>query len=411
MKLLFVSNGHGEDAIGGHLAQTFLQLDPTLEIEAMPVIGRGTPYERAGVRVLGPRVDLPSGGFTFTSLKLLLEDWRSGLRQMCFDQFWAIRRARPDAVIVVGDIYALWATLRFTRRDGRKPSVFQYQPLVSLRYSEGMTPKDRLDRLNRVTVDAFIGPERWLMKSAERVYTRDEPSAAHLRDAGVQHASFVGNLMMDLLKPELDLEPLLDGRPALALLPGSRDDHLFSFPLMLQALEHIPEVQVLGAFQVNLDRIPLPTGWSWVAPTDLERSMTAERAALHAGGTRVPVLKDAFAAALHAAHAVIGTTGTANEQAVGLGKPVIGFPTHGPQYLEPFAKAQQRLLGPSLILTNADASEIAAAVRRTLTDTALLETAHRVGPERMGVSGGALRLAKEVLEILEAQRTPSQTQI
>ncbi len=408
---MFVSNGHGEDAIGGHLAKTFLELDPTLEIEAMPVIGRGAPYERAGVRVLGPRVDLPSGGFTFTSIKLLLEDWRSGLRQMCFDQFWAIRRAQPDAVIVVGDIYALWATLRFTRRDGRKPPVFQYQPLVSVRYSEGMTPKDRLDRLNRVTVDAFIGPERWLMRSNERVYTRDEPSAAHLRNAGLPHARFVGNLMMDLLTPELDLAPMLDGRPVLALLPGSRDDHLFSFPLMLQALEHTPEVQALGAFQVNLERIPLPTGWSWVAPTDLERSMTAERVALHAGGTRVPVLSDAFAAVLHAAHAVIGTTGTANEQAVGLGKPVIGFPTRGPQYLDAFAKAQRRLLGPGLILVNPDGPEIAAAVRRTLTDTAFLETALQVGPERMGVPGGALRLAKEVLEIIKSQGTPSQTQI
>jgi uncharacterized protein (TIGR03492 family) len=369
----------------------------------MPVIGRGTPYERAGVRVLGPRMDLPSGGFTFTSMNLLLNDWRI---RRSFSQ-----SGGPDAVIVVGDIYALWATMRFTRTDGREPPVFQYQPLVSVRYSMGMTAKDRVDRLNRVTVDAFIAPERWLMRSAERVYTRDEPSAVHLRNAGVPHARFVGNLMMDLLTPERDLGPILDGRPVLALLPGSRDDHLFSFPLMLQALEHMPEVQALGAFHVNLERIPLPTGWAWATPTDLERAMTAECAALHVSGTRVPVLGDAFATVLHAAHVVIGTTGTANEQAVGLGKPVIGFPTRGPQYLETFAKAQRRLLGSGLILVNPDASEIAAAVRRTLTDTVLLETARRVGPERMGVPGGALQLAKEVLERIKSQRAPSQTQI
>jgi uncharacterized protein (TIGR03492 family) len=377
----------------------------------MPVIGRGTPYERARVRVLGPRVDLPSGGFTFTSLKLLLEDWRAGLRQMCHDQFWAIRRSQPDAVIVVGDIYALWATLRFTRRDGCEPSVFQYQPLVSVRYMEGMTAKDRLERLNRVTVDAFIAPERWLMRSCECVYTRDEPSAAHLRNSGVPHARFVGNLMMDLLTPERDLGPILDGRPVLALLPGSRDDHLFSFPLMLLTLERLLEVQAFGAFNIKLERIVLPTGWVWVTPNDLERAMSAEHTALHSSGTRVPILRDAFAAALHAAQAVIGTTGTANEQAVGLGKPVIGFPTRGPQYLEPFARAQRRLLGPGLILTRPDPFEIAAAVHRSLTDTALLETAHRVGPERMGVPGGTLQLAKEVLESLGSQRTPSQTQI
>lgn len=403
---MFVSNGHGEDAIGGHLARVLLELEPSLEIEAVPIVGRGDPYERAGVRVLGPRLDLPSGGFTFTSTKLLLEDWRAGLRQMCHDQFWAIRLARPDAVIVVGDIYALWASLRFTRRDGRKPPLFQYQPLVSLRYSDGMTAKDRLDRLNRVTVDAFIPPERWLMRSAERVYARDEPSAAYLRDSGVPQARFVGNLMMDLLRPERDLSPLLDGRPVLALLPGSRDDHLFSFPLMLQAVEQLPQVQALAAFNVNPGRIALPKDWAWTSPIDLERSASAERVAIHPSGVRIPVLRDAFAATLEATQAVIGTTGTANEQALGLGKPVIGFPTRGPQYLDPFARAQRRLLGPGLMLTAADPVEIASTVRRTLMDAALLETARRTGPERMGVPGGASRLAHEVLEHLKG-KTPS----
>lgn len=403
---MFVSNGHGEDAIGGHLARVLLELEPSLEIEAVPIVGRGDPYERAGVRVLGPRLDLPSGGFTFTSTKLLLEDWRAGLRQMCHDQFWAIRLARPDAVIVVGDIYALWASLRFTRRDGRKPPLFQYQPLVSLRYSDGMTAKDRLDRLNRVTVDAFIPPERWLMRSAERVYARDEPSAAFLRDSGVPQARFVGNLMMDLLEPERDLGPLLDGRPVLALLPGSRDDHLFSFPLMLQAVEQLPQLQALAAFNVNPGRIALPKDWAWTSPTDLERSASAERVAIHPSGVRIPVLRDAFAATLEATQAVIGTTGTANEQALGLGKPVIGFPTRGPQYLDPFARAQRRLLGPGLMLTAADPVEIASTVRRTLMDAALLETARRTGPERMGVPGGASRLAHEVLEHLKG-KTPS----
>ena len=408
MKLLFVSNGHGEDAIGGHLAETFLKADPNLEIEAVPIVGRGEPYERAGVKMLGPRVDLPSGGFTFTSLKLLRADWKAGMRQMCRDQFWAIRRAQPDAVIVVGDIYALWASLRFTRADARKPPVFQYQPLVSLRYMDGVTARDRLDRLNRVTVDAFIAPERWLMRSTERVYARDEMSADYLRKSGVPQARFVGNLMMDLLTPERDLNSIPDARPALALLPGSRDDHLFSFPLMLEAAAQLPEARALAAFNGNLDRIALPTGWSWTSPTDVERSASAERVALHASGARAPVLTDAFAAVLHAAQVVIGTTGTANEQAVGLGKAVIGFPTRGPQYLEAFARAQRRLLGAGLILTAADPAQIAAAVRRTINDATLLETLQRTGTERMGGAGGSSRVAQETLETL--QRRPSRTQ-
>ena len=407
MKLLFVSNGHGEDAIGGHLARTFLELDSSLEIEAMPIIGRGMPYERVGVRVLGPRMDLPSGGFTFTSLKLLWADWQAGMRQMCHDQFWAIRRAQPDAVIVVGDVYALWASLRFTRTAGRKPPVFQYQPLVSVRYREGMSAQDRFDRLNRVTVDGFVSLERRWMGSVQCVYTRDEPSAAWLRNHFVPQARCVGNLMMDLLEPERDLAPILTGQPVVLLLPGSRDDYLFSMPLMLEVVQHLEGVQVMAAFTRDVSRVRLPPDWLWINPSTTEREASADRVAIHASGVRVPILRDAFAAALHAAHVVIGTTGTANEQAVGLGKPVVSFPTRGPQYLEPFARAQRRLLGPGLILAQPDALEVLAAVRAALTNPEWLEAARRSGLERMGTAGGATRLAREVLEALQTQKNVS----
>ena len=40
--------------------------------------------------------------------------------------------------------------------------------------------------------------------------------------------------------------------------------------------------------------------------------------------------------------------GTANEQAAGLGIPVVGFATAGPQYVAGFAARQQRLLGAAL---------------------------------------------------------------
>lgn len=407
MKLLFVSNGHGEDAIGGHLTRTLFTLDSSLEIEAMPIIGRGMPYERAGVRVLGPRMDLPSGGFTFTSLKLFWNDWNAGMRQMCHDQFWAIRRAQPDAVIVVGDVYALWASLRFTRTDGRKPPVFQYQPLVSVRYREGMSAQDWFDRLNRVTVDGFVSLERHWMRSVNRVYTRDEPSAAWLRDHAVPQAQCVGNLMMDLLEPERDMASILTGQPVVLLLPGSRDDYLFSMPLMLEVVQHLEGVQIMAAFTGDVSRLRLPPNWLWINPTPMECEASADRVAIHAGGVRVPILRDAFAAALHAAQVVIGTTGTANEQAVGLGKPVIGFPTRGPQYLEPFARAQRRLLGPGLILTQPDALEVLAAVRAALTNPEWLEVARHSGLERMGVAGGATKLAREVLEAVQAQKHTS----
>ena len=332
-KVLLISNGHGEDAIGARLAQELRSLEPTWNLEALPIVGRGNAYEQAGVRVIGPRWAMPSGGFTFTSLRWLLKDWRAGMYAQTHMQHWAARNARPDVVIVVGDVYALWVTFSFACRDV-KPLVYQVQPLVSRYYQDGMTAQTRASRLSRVTVDSFTLPERWYMKRVRRVFARDARTAAWLHELGVPQATFQGNVMMDLLVPELELGAVLNGRPVLALLPGTRDDDRFSLPIMLETAALLPELQAFAASPNDLSSLELPPGWSWVAPTPLEASVSADAVALHTSGARVPLLRGAFAALLHRACVALGTAGTGNEQAVGLGVPIVGFATHGPQFTE-----------------------------------------------------------------------------
>jgi uncharacterized protein (TIGR03492 family) len=393
MKILFVSNGHGEDAIGAFLAKTMLELRPDLEIEAVPIVGRGNVYENAGIRVLGPRWSPPSGGFTFTSLELFLKDWQGGMRQKTRQQHWAIRNAKADAVMIVGDVYALWVTFSFAFKEA-KPRVFQYQPLVSRYYQDGMNTADKLERTSRVTVDSFVLPERFYMKRVEKVFTRDERSAAWLRELGVPHAKFAGNIMMDLLTPELEFQKILDDRPVLALLPGTRRDYLFSLPIMLETAALLPEFQTFAAFSGKLE---LPTGWLWTTAKIVDNVV---QAAKHSSGIEVVMLEPGFAALLQAASVVLGTSGTGNEQAVGLGKPVIGFPTTGPQYLEGFAKAQKRLLGVGLTLEQPNPEHLARAVQTAHQDQDFRERVKQAGLERMGLPGGAKRIATEVLNAL-----------
>jgi uncharacterized protein (TIGR03492 family) len=406
MKLLFVSNGHGEDAIGGRLAQEFRRLAPNLELAAVPIVGRGMPYERAGISVLGPRWELPSGGFTFTSFDLLLGDWRDGMYQKTHEQHWAVRNANADAVLVVGDVYALWVTFSFAFKNQKKPRVFQVQPLVSRSYQDHMTAQDRLERANRVTVDSFTAPDRWYMKRVEKIWARDSRTAAWLHELGLPQADFAGNIMMDLLEPECDLTPVLDGRPVLALLPGTRDDYRESLPRMLEVVAQLPNhqlaVQAFAAFPGDLNRLELPSGWTWTEPSLLEREASAERTAVH-GQTRVPVLRNAFAALLHTSQVALGTAGTANEQAVGLGKPTVAFPTNGPQFTGSFARAQKRLLGDGLILMANDTDQIVSGVRQALMSEAR-GAAKRAGLERMGNPGGANKIVLEVLAKLGLMR-------
>ncbi len=57
-----------------------------------------------------------------------------------------------------------------------------------------------------------------------------------------------------------------------------------------------------------------------------------------------------FLECLHKVEIAIAMAGTATEQFVGLGKPAITFPGHGPQFTYAFAEAQSRHLGSSIIL-------------------------------------------------------------
>ncbi len=401
MKILFISNGHGEDAIGARLALELRTLEPDWTLEALPIVGRGNAYEQAGVRVIGPRWAMPSGGFTFTSLKWLLKDWRAGMYAQTHAQHWAARNARPDVVIVVGDVYALWVTFSFACRDVKSP-IYQVQPLVSRYYQDGMTAQTKASRISRVTVDSFTLPERWYMKRVRQVFARDARTAEWLHELGVPQATFQGNVMMDLLTPELELAPVLDGRPALALLPGTRDDDRYSLPIMLETAALLPELQAFAASPNNLVRLELPHGWSWVVPTAFEAAASADVVGLHVSGARVPILRAAFAALLHHATVALGTAGTGNEQAVGLGVPVVGFVTKGPQFTNSFAQAQQRLLGAGLRLESPDPVQLAAAVRIGATDPAWRTATRAAGLERMGTAGAARRVMQSLLEDLRS---------
>ena len=401
MKILFISNGHGEDAIGARIALELRTLEPTWNLEALPIVGRGDAYERIGVRVIGPRWAMPSGGFTFTSLEWLLADWRSGMYAQTHAQHWAARNSSADVVIVVGDVYALWVTFSFASKN-TKPLVYQVQPLVSRYYQDGLTPQTRASRISRVTVDSFTAPERWYMKRVEKVFARDARTAEWLHELGVPQALFAGNVMMDLLTPELELTPVLDGRPVLALLPGTRTDYRFALPIMLETAGLLPEMQAFAAFPGNRSLLELPTGWSWIAPTALETAVSADLTALHSSGARVPVLRGAFAALLHRAAIALGTAGTGNEQAVGLGVPVVGFATRGPQFTHSFAQAQRRLLGPGLRLESPDPMRLAAMVRLGVTDPSWRSATRAAGLERMGTAGAARRVVHLLLEDLRS---------
>lgn len=384
--MLFVSNGHGEDVVGARVASALLRIRPELRVAAFPLVGIGAPYRSAGIECLGPRRALPSGGLLLHSLPLLIGDLRAGFLRLTASQLGFLARQRPDMLVVVGDVYA-----QLLSGLVRAPGRFVIQTLVSAHHAEGLA----FSIPTRVFMERITWIERMLMRfRASRVYVRDPVTEAVLRDAGLAHAVSLGNPIAD----ELDGSPphgLAGHQRVVAMLPGSRGYAREALALMLAAMERLPGETPLGAVAWSGGELGATSGWRLSPPEPGDRGLIA---VLSKGELRALVYRDRFADVLQAARLVMGTSGTANEQAVAVGRPVVAFPVP-PYYSSAFLANQKRLLGPALTVTSADPVAIAEAAQRWLDDPAMAERAGRQGRARIGGPGGSSAIAADMLEL------------
>ncbi len=376
-----VSNGHGEDVIGASLARDLRALAPAVTVRAFPLVDEGGAYRAHAIPTLGPCRALPSGGLTVHSAASFVADVRAGFLGMTLRQLADLARLRSDVLVVVGDIYAQ-ALAAFARARFRAV----VQPLVSAHHaSGGVRPQ-----ANRYFMERISYPERALMRHlASVVYARDAATATWLEGHGVRHALALGNPMVDLAAGR----PLA-GAPrsrTVALLPGTRAHTPAALVRMAQALQHVPAVTGLVAWQAGA----LPRLEGWEAETGLP-PLEGRVAALKHDDRRLWVIEGRFGDVLASARVALGTAGTANEQAAARGLPVVSFPvepSHGRRFLE----NQKRLLAEALTLSDDAPAAIAAAVAALLGDPARWEAASRAGQRRMGASGGSKRIARDLL--------------
>lgn len=375
--IILVSNGHGEDIIGVALGQALAELG--YPIQALPLVGKGAAYQAAGFSVLGPRQEMPSGGFVLDRPMAFVEDLRAGWLSMTTGQWRALREAArsAQATLVVGDIYALAVAYVF----GPKP-IFQMQPRVSVRAWGGQ---------GRRVDQAYTGLERFLMGKIAGVYPRDAEGEQWLRQHRLENAKYLGNPMLDAVSGDAALEV---PPPYLMLLPGSRSDAYHSLPLMLEACR---ELRTAGL-------VPLVV-WAGLPLEGLEAGGWKREATpgsgivlrlIHPDGTSVYLTQGAFKTVLAGAKLALSTSGTAAEQAAGFGVPLVGFATQGPQYTPAFAQAQVRLLGQALTLTEANPRAIAKAALALLQDPGRYQAAQAAGRAAMGEPGASTRIARDI---------------
>lgn len=395
-RVLFISNGHGEDLLAGVLAEALHERCPHLELWAFPIVGVGQAYEKFPVKVVGVQKKMPSGGWIRQSLAALREDVKAGFLKLTWRQWQALKGLSNQVshVVAVGDIYALYLAYRFVA----KPLAF--------------VPTAKSDYIR-----SHLAVEKHLMrKHCQIVLARDELTAANLRQSQIP-AHYVGNLMMDAIFPSAYTLPgISPDEKVIGILPGSREEAYTNLPLLCIAIDEIarkrPDMVFAMALAGNLslDKTTVilnQDGWQMAhaqSPmgTDGSNGGVCKRSKgarwLVKGKTRLLVVQGRFGDVLASSCLCLGMAGTANEQAAGLGRPVVAFPGWGSQFTAKFLRAQKRLLGDALEAAR-DPKVAGQVVLEILADPTKYEMMATCGRERMGHPGGAKRMADKLIRL------------
>jgi uncharacterized protein (TIGR03492 family) len=427
MRLLCLSNGHGEDAIALRILQALQQQPNAPLIEALPIVGKGHAYTKAGIPLIGSVKTMPSGGFIYMDGKQLARDIGGGLVQLTLAQLKAIRAwalpsiptPQPALILAVGDIVPLlfaWLSGVPYAFIGTAKSEYY------LRDEAGWLPRKSWwsDRLERWTGCVYHPWERWLMSrpNCKAVFPRDSITAKVLKQYGVP-AFDLGNPMMDGLEGEGEKDKglrLKDKNASvfipqplsltIALLPGSRPPEAYAnWEMILLAVNGLiakmnRPLELLAAIAPGLDleklhQTVLDFRWQQDSENFYSVGLGEKRATLTLSQTQ-------FAEFLYQADVAIAMAGTATEQFVGLGKPVVTLPGKGPQFTPVFAEAQTRLLGPSVTLVT-EPAQVVTAIQSLLSNPDRLQLIAENGPRRMGESGSADRIAQCLGQVIEGR--------
>jgi uncharacterized protein (TIGR03492 family) len=409
MKLLILSNGHGEDAIAARIAEQ-LQLTPNPpELAILPLVGEGHAYRGLNIPLIGRVKKMPSGGFVYMDSRELWRDLQGGLLQLTLAQFQSIRQWSKEGgkILAVGDILPLifaWMSGAKYAFVGTAKSEYYLRDendwLASTSFLERSLGSD------------YFPWERWLMSrpNCKAVFPRDSLTSQNLQQFSIP-AFDLGNPMMDGL--EATTKSFLDNPKPLTilLLPGSRSPETErNWQLILQAINEIlqqftnQDICFLAAIAPSLDLEPLQSAlfthqWQEIninladIPINDSQVIGFEKS-----NARLFLSQQAYGDCLHLSDMAIAMAGTATEQFVGLGKPVFSLPGDGPQFTPKFAQRQTYLLGQSVILSK-NLEEMGRELNSVLNSPEKRQAIAENGKKRLGKPGAANRIANCLRDI------------
>ena len=404
MKLLILSNGHGEDQIAISIVEQLQSVTEGLELAALPIVGEGYAYKKLNIPIIGRVQQMPSGGFIYMGGNPLWQDVQGGLIQLTIEQIKIVRQWGKNGglILAVGDIVPL---LYAWIGGGNYAFVGTAKSEYYLRNEQEWLSKTSW--LERQLGSVYLPWERWLM-SRDRslaVFPRDSLTTKILQKWSIR-AYDLGNPMMDGLEvSDSDCSrSKTTNQLSVLLLPGSRmPEALSNWRQILDAVTEIintfkadKSLEFFGAIAPALDSKSfqeqlINKGWR-ISLSTSKSINDPQGVILIKDNSTLTLTQNAYAECLQRADIALAMTGTATEQVVGLGKPVITMPGKGPQFTYAFAEAQTRLLGCSVILVE-NAQQVSKAISSIINNPQQLEKIAIDGKQRMGTSGAAKRIA------------------
>jgi len=391
MNILFISNGSAEDSIAVSLIRQWLRFKDDDRVAALPMVGLAKDYIKNDIPIIAPPFKLPSNGFAYQSPLLLYKDLTGGLIPHLMRQYKALKELRTqiDYVVGVGDIVPILAT-----KVINKPNAF-----VGCAMSDYYLPA------NSSQVSSYSGIKRDLIKKMNTiVFPRDVLTTNNLIRLGIK-AEYHGNPMMDSIEYSKTLKlDIHKNARIIGILPGSHDDardnfrHIMSivqrmaFSKPLTFLVSVSDRENVSRFGKDLGKL----NW-FIQKTEPKHEVWRNNK------DEIHLLNGYFGNVLLTSHVVIGLSGTGNEQAAGIGIPIISFPAGKIQYTKKFGIAQKKLLGKSLTFLggpNPSPELLLKFVNRGLNDDNYRKAVRELAVERFGEFGASERIVYRILQTI-----------
>ena len=397
MKLLVLSNGHGEDVIAVRILEQLQSLTHQLELAALPIVGEGYAYSKLNIPIIARVQKMPSGGFIYMERDRLWEDVRGGLIQLTIEQIKLVRQwgRSGGSVLAVGDIIPLlYGWLGKTNYAFVGTAKSEYY----LRNETGWLAKTPW--LERRFGSVYLPWERWLTSQSrcKAVFPRDSLTAKVLQQWSIPVYD-LGNPMMDGIgQGGKESRRAGERQLSVLLLPGSRTPEAWrNWQQIITAVSEVIntfteyKLHFLSAIAPALEIKPfqeqlITQGWN------LKSANNSQTVTLTKDNANLILTQNTYQQCLQQADIAIAMAGTATEQFAGLGKPAVIMPGNGPQFTSAFAEAQSRLLGGSVILA-INPQEVARAISSVINNPQKLAAIAINGKRRMGEAGAARRIA------------------